>query len=232
MTENDILYPVKRFEVQNIWSDSATWNDFQFRQGDIIINTFSKSGTTWMQQIVCQLIFDGKENINVSKISPWLESCLPPEGFESKEQLLQTLEEQTHRRFIKSHLPLGAHVFSPKVKYIIVGRDGRDVICSLYNHLVNFIHESHVKTESIHEIFQSRIFDKSETSFFAHVRSWWNVRHLPNVLLVHFYQLKNNLPFQIQRIAKFLEIEIDPLQWNAILEHCSFNYMKEMPGIL
>ena len=70
MTENDILYPVKKFEVQDYWEDTTIWNEFQFREGDIVINTFSKSGTTWMQQIVCQLIFDGKKNINVSKISP------------------------------------------------------------------------------------------------------------------------------------------------------------------
>ena len=76
--------------------------------------------------------------------------------------------------------------FHQPAKYIIVGRDGRDVVCSLYNHFVNRILEGHVKPESIQELFQSRISDKSETSFFAHVRSWWNVRHLPNVLLVHF----------------------------------------------
>jgi aryl sulfotransferase len=46
MTENDILYPVKKFEIQTLLNDSTIWNDFQFRQDDIIINTHSKSGTT------------------------------------------------------------------------------------------------------------------------------------------------------------------------------------------
>jgi aryl sulfotransferase len=159
-------------------------------------------------------------------VSFWLGSPFIIKRFGSKEQLLQTLEEQTHRRFIKSHLPLDAQVFSPKAKYIFVARDGRDVACSLHNHAVNFIIEGHVKPESIQDVFQTKILSKSETSFFAHVRSWWNIRHLPNVLLVHFCQLKKDLPSEIQRIAKFLEIEIDPLQWDAILEHCSFNYMK------
>ena len=44
------------------------------------------------------------------------------------------LEAQTHRRYIKTHLPLNNLVFSPKAKYIYLARDGRDVAWSLYNH--------------------------------------------------------------------------------------------------
>ena len=33
--------------------------------------------------------------------------------------------------------PLDALVFSPKAKYIYIGRDGRDVVWSMYNHHVN-----------------------------------------------------------------------------------------------
>ena len=32
---------------------------------------------------------------------------------------------------------------------------------------------------------------------------------------------------EIRRIAKFLEIEVPEDKWPAILEHCSFKYMKE-----
>ena len=46
-------------------------------------------------------------------------------------------------------------------------------------------------------------------------------------MLVHFAQLKENMPREIQRIADFLEIEIDAENWDTILEHCSFNYMKK-----
>jgi aryl sulfotransferase len=35
------------------------------------------------------------------------------------------------------------------------------------------------------------------------------------------------MPRQIRRIAQFLEIPIDETQWGAILEHCSFEYMKQ-----
>ena len=31
---------------------------------------------------------------------------------------------------------------------------------------------------------------------------------------------------EIKRIARFLEVDIDAVKWPAILEHCSFDYMR------
>ena len=63
-------------------------------------------------------------------------------------------------------------------------------------------------------------------SFWENVRSWWAVRDLPNVLLLHFTELKRDLGGEIRRIAAFLDIPIDEARFPAILEHCSFDYMK------
>lgn len=52
------------------------------------------------------------------------------------------------------------------------------------------------------------------------------IRHLPNVLFVHFEHLKKDMPGEIRKIAKFLEIPIDEEKWETILHHCSFDYMK------
>ena len=37
--------------------DSGRWDGFPFREGDIVISTRSKSGTTWMQMICALLVF-------------------------------------------------------------------------------------------------------------------------------------------------------------------------------
>jgi len=50
---------------------------------------------------------------------------------------MDKLEAQTHRRLIKTHLPLNTLAFSPQAKYIYIGRDARDVAWSWYNHLVS-----------------------------------------------------------------------------------------------
>jgi aryl sulfotransferase len=62
------------------------------------------------------------------------------------------------------------------------------------------------------------------------VRSWWQIRTLPNVLLVHFESLKRDLGGEMRRIADFLGIPVDESRWDAILEHCSFDWMKRNAG--
>jgi aryl sulfotransferase len=63
--------------------------------------------------------------------------------------------------------------------------------------------------------------------FWENVKSWWDIRHLPNVRLIHFAHLKADMPEQIRQIATFLEISIDEMTWEAILEHCRFESMKQ-----
>ena len=124
--------PTKTRELHNHHFDSTIWNEFRFRDDDIVIATYGKSGTTWMQQMVAQMLFGGDPTLTVSEMSPWLDLRVPP-----KEVKLPAVEAQTHRRFIKTHLPADALVFSPKAKYLYIGRDGRDVVWSLYNHHSN-----------------------------------------------------------------------------------------------
>lgn len=50
-------WPEKRREIQTRVCDSTRWNGFPFRDDDVIVATYAKTGTTWTQQIVGQLIF-------------------------------------------------------------------------------------------------------------------------------------------------------------------------------
>lgn len=63
-------------------------------------------------------------------MSPWIDARF--QGPVDEE--LAQLEAQTHRRFIKSHLPLDGLPYYPNVKYLVVARDPRDVFMSLMNH--------------------------------------------------------------------------------------------------
>ena len=94
-------WPVKTSEFQNHHADSTRWNDFQFRPDDIVIASWGKSGTTWLQQIVSQLVFQGSEEVPMNVTSPWLDFRPIP-----LEPVTGLLEAQKHRRFIKTHLAL------------------------------------------------------------------------------------------------------------------------------
>src|SRR5438093_1031217 len=127
MAEAKISWPRKTRELMNHHMDSTVWNDFAFRDDDVIVATYAKSGTTWTQQIVGQLVFGGDSPAPMHELSPWLDLRVPP-----KEVKFAALEAQAHRRVVKSHLPLDALVFSPKAKYLYIGRDGRDVLFSFH----------------------------------------------------------------------------------------------------
>ena len=59
-----------------------------------------------------------------------------------------------------------------------------------------------------------------------HVQTWWNYKHLPNILLVHFNDLLADLEREIARIASYLEIECAPAKLKAIAEMVKFKSMK------
>lgn len=125
-------FPTKTRELHDHHFDSTIWNDLKFRDDDIVISTYAKAGTTWVQQIVAQLLFAGADELDVAEMSPWLDLRVPPKAVK-----LPMVEAQTHRRFLKTHLPVDALVYAPRAKYIYIGRDGRDVVWSLYNHHAN-----------------------------------------------------------------------------------------------
>ena len=239
MGDEHITWPRKTREFQNHHFDSTIWNDFEFRDDDIFIGTYAKAGTTWMQQIIAQLLFSGEEGLSVAEMSPWLDLRVPP-----KEVKLPQVEAQTHRRFIKTHLPVDALTFSPRAKYIYIGRDGRDVVWSMYNHHVNAndawyeaLNDTPGRVgppigrpvEDIKQYFQDWMEGDGHPfwPFWENIRSWWEIRSLPNVMLVHFAQLKADMPGEISKIAAFLEIPVDTSKWDAIIEHCTFDYMKQ-----
>ena len=232
-------WPNKTCEVQNHHMDSTRWDGFAYRDGDIVIGTWAKSGTTWVQQIVGQFVFDGAEHIPVLELSPWFEYRPIP-----KEAMFLMLDKQQHRRFLKTHLPANALLASPLAKYIFIARDGLDTLWSWYE-----FHCSYTETiyQSVNET-PGRVGPPFERPgpdfieyfhqwldgngypawpFFSNTQSWWDVRNAENVLLLHFNDLKADLAGQMRVMADFLEFDIDPDNWPKMVEHCTFDYMRK-----
>ncbi len=233
------MWPKKTREFHSHHFDSTIWNDLEFRDDDIVISTYAKSGTTWMQQIIGQLMFRADPDIEVAEMSPWLDLRVPPKAVK-----LPVVEAQTHRRFLKTHLPVDALRFSPTAKYIYIGRDGRDVVWSMYNHHAN-ANETWYKAlnetpglvgppierppSDIRQYWRDWMNRDGHPfwPFWENIRSWWAIRKLPNLKLVHFNDLKRDLPGGIRGIAAFLDIPIDESCFAKVVERCSFDWMKK-----
>jgi aryl sulfotransferase len=238
MGKTTTVWPRKTREMHSHHFDSTIWNDLKFRDDDIIVSTYGKSGTTWTQQIVAQMLFGPDPDLSVAEMSPWLDLRVPPKAVK-----LPEIEAQTHRRIIKTHLPVDALVFSPQAKYLYIGRDARDVVWSLYNHFANANDLLYSALNDTPGLVGPRIERPSADlhaywqtwfehdgfpfwSFWDNARSWWAIRDLPNVLFIHFNDLKQDMPAQMRRIAQFLDIEVRPENWPRIIEYCTFDWMK------
>lgn len=232
---------------QNHHFDSTRWDWFETRPDDIVIATSYKAGTTWTQAIIANLLFpDGNFPDDPARLSPWIDlRTIPLEG------VLANLAAQTHRRFVKTHLPLDALRFEERLKYLYVSRDARDVFMSLWNHYSNHTDETFTlfntilervgaefprPPKNIHEFWlgwMTRGWFEGESdgwpywSHLSNVQSWWNHRDRPNLLLVHFNDLLEDTEREIRRMAEFLEISVPDAAWRGIVERVSFAEMKK-----
>ena len=228
--------PVKTRELVDAFVDSRMWNGFRFRDDDIIVASPAKAGTTWTLAILVQLLHDAPEVARVGNICRWIDFALFKEG------RMEAVEAQSHRRVMKCHLPADALVFSPQAKYIYVARDGRDVAWSEHNHLYNSSDEFYAAANAVrpegtpaidrpsgdvHAYYRDWIAGRRGMgAFWGHVRSWWALRDLPNLYLLHYQNLKDDLPGRVADIADYLGIEVDPETMARAVEHASFGHMK------
>lgn len=234
--------------LRDYLSDSTVWADFLaqggFVDGDIVVADPFKAGTTWTQRILQQILHNGEEKEGgLSDTSPWLDS-----SWGKHAEMLRTLKEQREngiRRVIKSHLPADALPIAPEPRYVFVGRNGKDLGISFHNYLKNFSAATMSEINRIHAEWSAnstpltipddmqRFFDLwldndgyECCDLLGIMASWWKLKDEPNVLLVHYRQLKDDLPGQIVRIAEFLSIDPGTLRMDDILRHSSFEYMK------
>lgn len=232
--------------VKNEAMDSGRWSAYKPRSGDIVIGTAPKVGTHWMLQMVSLLVFQSPKPKDLG-FAPWLDAqFLAP-----LDQVLKKIESQAHRRILFSHLPFDALPIYDDVRYIHVARDGRDVCMSMLNHVsnmttdhINRVAENRLDGDSIQravrqssrgprefflnwiEAGTSHDLDRADW-FFEIERSYWSERHRPNLLLVHFNDLKANLSDEMRHISAFLDIPVNEAIWPKLVEAATFDSMKQ-----
>jgi hypothetical protein len=238
-------------------SDSARWEGFALRPDDIIISTPPKCGTTWTQMICAVLVFQTFVfDRSLDLISPWLEMLTRDIG-----SVRADLDRQRHRRFIKSHTPYDGLPHHPSVTYIAVGRDPRDVFRSWDNHLSN-MDEAAMITARAEAVGLDDIADQlaqgpperaeleidrfwewvddptpvTETmnlhTTLHHLGTFWDVRDRPNIMLLHYNDLRTDLDGEMRRVAERLGIAVDDAVWPELVEAATFEHMRENADVI
>ena len=200
--------------------DSGRWLGFPYRQGDIVISTRSKSGTTWVQMICALLVFQTPELPDtLSRLSPWLDWLGTP-----RSEVYAQLSAQRHRRFIKSHTPLDGLPLDPRCTYIVTARHPLDMAVSLYHQGEN-LDRARIRqllgrpgarsaappvgrrctSGSLSWIDQDadpREQLDSLPGVMWHLTDAWCRRNEPNIVLVHYDDLCADLGGEMRRLAR------------------------------
>lgn len=220
--------------------DSGRWDRFGFREGDVVISTRSKSGTTWVQ-LICALLLHGRDlPAPLSVLSPWLDHTVRP-----VEAVVADLEAQPHRRIVKTHTPLDGVPADPRATYVVVARHPLDLAVSLYHQSDNIDRDRLAELTgvparhrgerpSLHDWLVS--WTRTETTpreqmdslvgVLHHVTDAWERQERQDVVLVHYADLLADLEGEMRRIAGRLGVEVPEPAWPELVEAATFESMR------
>ncbi|KAL9987009.1 hypothetical protein ACROYT_G001243 [Oculina patagonica] len=133
------------------------------RQNDIYINTYAKAGTTWTQEIVWQIIHNGKIDYRRLDVRmPWIDGMVHPfpsnpYHVTSPVMIERMFESFPSPRVFKTHLPYDL-VPKPsdqatKPRYIYVMRNPKDTAVSYYHHYLSAPSTQNLTWDAFFELF-------------------------------------------------------------------------------
>lgn len=224
---NSPEYPIRTQTRLTERHDSTRWDRYVPRNGDAVVATYPKCGTTWMEHIVLNLFHYGRTIPPIKQVAPWIELRKQRGNGDSEQpiqEVVDMLERQRHRRQMKTHLPLDHLPYHKEVRYLVVARDARDACMSMYNHAwaLGWIEDD----KDVREYWAEWIEDAGP-KLFDYYEQWWKYRHFDNILMVHFSDLKLDPKREIRRVAVFLETEATDNVLDAVTEATTFSSMKK-----
>ncbi|XP_053118297.1 sulfotransferase 1C2-like [Hemicordylus capensis] len=222
-------------EVQGVpmFSDTAEkWGpiwDFKARPDDLLICTYPKAGTTWIQEIVDMMQHGGDPQkcarAPIYVRIPFIEIC--PSIFSRLEEAEAMLSPRT----LKSHLPvqlLPPSFWEQNCKIIYVARNAKD-------NAVSYFHFHRMDQEMPEPGNWDQFLDNFLTgklsygSWFDHVRGWWEAKDRYPILYLFYEDMKEDLAREIRKVAQFLGLELSEPVLNRIVRHTAFESMKANP---
>eukprot|EP00930_Biecheleria_cincta_P004026 TRINITY_DN10492_c0_g1_i2.p1 TRINITY_DN10492_c0_g1~~TRINITY_DN10492_c0_g1_i2.p1 ORF type:complete len:367 (-),score=56.73 TRINITY_DN10492_c0_g1_i2:110-1210(-) len=228
--------------------------EFVLRNSDIIVASYPKCGTTWVQKLVLTLLLGG----DASKVprpmeqAPWIEvqpslkafgvtqaPCLTDEA-KSVEELTSwdgatKFGPAPPRRVFKTHVPpnivpwRGGLRDRGGAKIVIVTRNPKDAVVSLYHHTLDIPHVFGYEGDFQH--FTSKLFlpGKCESGCFWKWHAEWERAMAEEDSGIHwlsYEELKRDPANTVRKLANFLGIPITEEVLSKTIAGSSFSKMK------
>jgi hypothetical protein len=193
---------------------------------DVFVATQMRCGTTWMQQVVYEVVSRGQGDLSdrgyghLYAVSPWID------GIYSVPLADAPLVGQKPTRIIKTHLPTSLCPYSAQAKYIYVTRHPVSCFASIVDYNRTLLGPLAPTVENLEAWFCSdRMY---WLPWPTHVAGWWQwSRTRANVLFVHYEDMSRDFAETLDHVAGFLGYRLTADEKRRITEKCSFRFMSE-----
>ena len=192
---------------------------------DIVVCTFGKSGTNWALQIVTQTAWYGEAEFNhIHDIVPWAEAQMLPYIVELDKPTYE--QSPAGLRALKTHFESEYVPYAESSKYITVIRDPKDVLLSAWFFIRNLMPV--IRDLNIDDFID--MFLEGATIFGSwsrHTAGYWNWRDRPNVLILFYSEMIQDLAESVRRISHHMSVNLTEEQFSKVVYKSGFAYMQE-----
>ncbi|XP_036428806.1 sulfotransferase 2B1-like isoform X2 [Colossoma macropomum] len=200
------------------------YEDFTFRPDDVLIVTYPKSGTTWLQEII-PLILSAGDLCSVQTVPNW--DRVP--WLEEHRAIVLNLEQRPSPRAFATHFQhymMNESYSKVKPKVIYVMRNPKDVFTSSFHYygMASYMVNPGTADEFLEKFLNGKIMFGS---WFDHVKGWLNAKDQEHIFYIAYEELIQDLKGSVSRIGHFLGKSLSPEVVEKIAENCVFKNMKQ-----
>lgn len=204
---------------------AKVFGGYEPTEHDVFVATYSKSGTNWAMQMATQIAWKGEaEFSHIHDLVAWPEAHFAGIVRFDDPRPRQTCP--TGRRMIKTAIDAEFVPYSEDAAYVTVIRDPKDNFVSAY-HFLNGVFDlaDDVTVEEWIELFKTPQYPAGLWP--VHTASYWAWRDRPNVAVLFFSDMKEDLEGAVRTVAKTMRVELTDAEVARVVERCSFSWMKE-----
>ncbi|KAF5269610.1 hypothetical protein FQR65_LT05949 [Abscondita terminalis] len=231
--------------------------NFKVRSDDIWLVTFPRSGSTLTQEMVWLLAnnldYDAAMKTLLLDRFRYLESAihfnrdvmyqiqertnLSQENQKVLEQmcvpLTKSLEEQTGKRFIRTHLPfslLPPNLLTSGCKVIYVARNPKDTMVSFYHFCKLCVFQGYAgDLEQFANLFmEDRVIF---LPYWSHLEEAWKLRGSKNFFFMTYEEMNKDIRQSIKKVSKFLGKNVTEKQLEKLENHLQIESFRNNPMV-
>ena len=217
------------------------YKQWPVRQDDVYVLTFPKNGSTWTQELVWLIQndcnFEEAKAVPLYYRFPFIDTPVILDFMKDEMPALQgdalgKMEDIPSPRLLKSHfnLCLLPDSLIERSKAVFCLRNPKDTIVSYYHHEKMMTGHGYIGDFATYfDLFMDDLI--LYCPYFEYVKEVWQRRNHPNVCVLIFEDMKQDLATSVRMVAKFLGKDVTDEKVQSLIDHLCFENMKSNKSV-